>query len=54
MEETLDNEKNLRLSYITSVEVQRTSPADVEDIKADLSSEFSLASISDTSQVRKF
>ncbi|XP_064000806.1 kinesin-like protein KIF20B [Pogoniulus pusillus] len=50
MEETLDNEKNLRLSYITSVEVQRTSPADVEDIKADLSSEFSLASISDTSQ----
>ncbi|XP_067995810.1 kinesin-like protein KIF20B [Melanerpes formicivorus] len=50
MEETLDNDKNLRLSYIDSVEVQRAGIIHVEDIKADLSAQFSLASSSDTSQ----
>ncbi|NXN08439.1 KI20B protein, partial [Indicator maculatus] len=50
MEETLDNEKNLRLSYVASVEVQKSESIDVEDIKADLSAKFSLASSSDTSQ----
>ncbi|NXJ46513.1 KI20B protein, partial [Spizaetus tyrannus] len=52
MEPTLDNEKFLRPSYIASVEPpQRTGPVNVDDIKADLSAEFSLvSSSSDTSQ----
>uniref|UniRef100_A0A663EEH3 Kinesin family member 20B n=1 Tax=Aquila chrysaetos chrysaetos TaxID=223781 RepID=A0A663EEH3_AQUCH len=45
MEPTLDNEKFLRPSYIASVEPpQRTGPVNVDDIKADLSAEFSLRS----------
>ncbi|KFV46244.1 Kinesin-like KIF20B [Tyto alba] len=51
MELTLDNEKIFRPSYIASVEPQRTGPINVEDLKADLSAEFSLvSSSSDTSQ----
>ncbi|KAM9285323.1 kinesin-like protein KIF20B [Morus bassanus] len=52
MEPPLDNEKLFRPSYIAGVELpQRTGPVSVEDIKADLSAEFSLASSSsDTSQ----
>ncbi|KAM9610513.1 kinesin-like protein KIF20B isoform 2-T3 [Morphnus guianensis] len=52
MEPTLDNEKLFRPSYIASVEPpQRTGPVNVDDIKADLSAEFSLvSSSSDTSQ----
>ena len=55
MEPTLDNERFFRQSYVTSIEPpQRTGPVNVEDIKADLSTEFSLVSPgSDTSQVRK-
>ncbi|XP_069720441.1 kinesin-like protein KIF20B [Phaenicophaeus curvirostris] len=52
MEETSDNEKFCRPSYIAGVELpQRTGLVNVEDIKADLSAELSLASLSsDTSQ----
>ncbi|NXE40200.1 KI20B protein, partial [Ptilorrhoa leucosticta] len=52
MEPTLDNEKFYRPSYIASIEPSpRAGPVSVEDIKTDLSSEFSLASSSsDTSQ----
>ncbi|XP_053928226.1 kinesin-like protein KIF20B [Cuculus canorus] len=52
MELTLDNEKFCRPSYIAGVELpERTGPVSVEDIKADLSAELSLASSnSDTSQ----
>ncbi|XP_050755129.1 kinesin-like protein KIF20B isoform X1 [Gymnogyps californianus] len=52
MEPPLDNEKLFRPSYVASVEPpQRTEPVNVEDIKADLSAEFSLvSSSSDTSQ----
>ncbi|KAK4820847.1 hypothetical protein QYF61_007852 [Mycteria americana] len=52
MELTSDNEKLFRPSYIASADPpQRTEPVNVEDIKADLSAEFSLASSSsDTSQ----
>ncbi|KFQ77663.1 Kinesin-like KIF20B [Phaethon lepturus] len=52
MELTLDNEKFFRPSYIASVEPsQRTGPVNVEDLKADLSAEFSsVSSSSDTSQ----
>ncbi|NWT82751.1 KI20B protein, partial [Lanius ludovicianus] len=52
MEPTLDNEKFYRPSYITSIEPSpRAGPVSVEDIKTDLSSEFSLvSSSSDTSQ----
>ncbi|NWV59463.1 KI20B protein, partial [Malurus elegans] len=52
MEPTLDNEKFYRPSYIASIEPSpRAGPVSVEDIKADLSSEFSLVvSSSDTSQ----
>ncbi|XP_042647651.1 kinesin-like protein KIF20B isoform X2 [Tyto alba] len=51
MELTLDNEKIFRPSYVASVEPQRTGPINVEDLKADLSAEFSLvSSSSDTSQ----
>ncbi|XP_075614404.1 kinesin-like protein KIF20B isoform X8 [Balearica regulorum gibbericeps] len=47
MEPTLDNDKFFRPSYVTSVELpQRTGPVNVEDIKADLSAEFSLVSSS--------
>ncbi|XP_071668029.1 kinesin-like protein KIF20B isoform X2 [Patagioenas fasciata] len=47
MELTCGNEKLFRPSYITSAELpQRTGPSNVEDIKADLSAEFSLASSS--------
>lgn len=55
MESIPDNEKFSRLSYITSAELpQRIGPVSVEDIRADLSAEFSLiSSSSDTSQVRK-
>uniref|UniRef100_A0A8B9RWV4 Kinesin family member 20B n=1 Tax=Accipiter nisus TaxID=211598 RepID=A0A8B9RWV4_9AVES len=42
MEPTLDNDKFFRPSYIASVEPpQRTGPVNVDDIKADLSAEFS-------------
>lgn len=53
MELTCDDEKLFRPSYIISAELpQRTGPSNVEDIKADLSAEFSLASSSsDMSQV---
>uniref|UniRef100_A0A8B9PCJ1 Kinesin family member 20B n=1 Tax=Apteryx owenii TaxID=8824 RepID=A0A8B9PCJ1_APTOW len=45
MEPALDKEKFFRPSYIASVELpQRTGPVNVEDIKADLSDEFSLRS----------
>ncbi|KFV19490.1 Kinesin-like KIF20B [Tauraco erythrolophus] len=52
MELTSDNEKFFRPSYIASVEPpQRTEPVNVEDIRTDLSAEFSLVSSnSDTSQ----
>ncbi|XP_065495305.1 kinesin-like protein KIF20B isoform X2 [Caloenas nicobarica] len=52
MELTCGNEKLFRPSYITSAELpERTGPSNVEDIKADLSAEFSLvSSSSDTSQ----
>ncbi|KAM9549791.1 kinesin-like protein KIF20B isoform 2-T2 [Guaruba guarouba] len=52
MEPMLDNEGFFRRSYITSIEPpQRTGPVNVEDIKTDLSTEFSLVSpSSDTSQ----
>ncbi|XP_062352067.1 kinesin-like protein KIF20B [Cinclus cinclus] len=52
MEPTLDNEKFYRPSYIVSIEPSpRAGPVSVEDIKTDLSSEFSLVSSgSDTSQ----
>ncbi|NXJ74102.1 KI20B protein, partial [Trogon melanurus] len=52
MEPTLDNTKIFRPSYVGSVEPpQRIEPVSVEDIKADLSADFSLASSSsDTSQ----
>ncbi|XP_010220350.1 PREDICTED: kinesin-like protein KIF20B [Tinamus guttatus] len=52
MESAWDQEKNFRPSYIVSVELpQRTGPVNVEDIKADLSDEFSLvSSSSDISQ----
>ncbi|NWW18592.1 KI20B protein, partial [Falcunculus frontatus] len=52
MEPTVDNEKFYRPSYIASIEPSpRAGPVSVEDIKTDLSSEFSLvSSISDTSQ----
>ncbi|KAM6306154.1 kinesin-like protein KIF20B [Aegotheles albertisi] len=52
MEQSSDDEKLLRPSYIASVELpQRTELVTVEDIKADLSAEFSLvSSSSDTSQ----
>uniref|UniRef100_A0A8C7EGD8 Kinesin family member 20B n=1 Tax=Nothoprocta perdicaria TaxID=30464 RepID=A0A8C7EGD8_NOTPE len=45
MESAWDREKNFRPSYIASVELpERTGPVNVEDIKADLSDEFSLRS----------
>ncbi|XP_066047325.1 kinesin-like protein KIF20B isoform X2 [Chamaea fasciata] len=52
MEQTLDNGKFYRPSYIASIEPSpRAGPVSVEDIKTDLSSEFSLVSSgSDTSQ----
>ncbi|NXI53148.1 KI20B protein, partial [Chloroceryle aenea] len=51
MEPTLDNEKLFRPSYIVSDDPQRIEQVNVEDIKADLSAEFSLvSSSSDTSQ----
>ncbi|NXO16441.1 KI20B protein, partial [Oriolus oriolus] len=52
MESTLDTEKFYRPSYIASIEPSpRAGPVSVEDIKTDLSSEFSLvSSSSDTSQ----
>ncbi|KAL2302974.1 hypothetical protein Nmel_010428, partial [Mimus melanotis] len=52
MEPTLDNEKFYRPSYIASIEPSpRAGPVSVEDIKTDLSSEFSLVSSgSNTSQ----
>ncbi|NXA62725.1 KI20B protein, partial [Mohoua ochrocephala] len=52
MDPTLDNEKFYRPSYIASIEPSpRAGPVSVEDIKTDLSSEFSLVtSSSDTSQ----
>ncbi|XP_071604838.1 kinesin-like protein KIF20B [Heliangelus exortis] len=52
MEPISDDEKLLRPSYICSIELpQRPRPASVEDLKADLSDDFSLvSSISDTSQ----
>ncbi|KGL96268.1 Kinesin-like KIF20B [Charadrius vociferus] len=52
MEPISDNETFSRLSYITSAELpQRIGPVSVEDIRADLSAEFSLiSSSSDTSQ----
>lgn len=55
MEPTLDNEKFYRPSYIASIEPSpRAGPVSVEDLKTDLSSEFSLvSSSSDTSQVRR-
>ncbi|XP_035423307.1 kinesin-like protein KIF20B [Cygnus atratus] len=53
MDPTWDEEKFFRPSYVTSAELpQRTGPVSVEDIKADLSDEFSLvSSSSDTSQM---
>ncbi|KAF4787836.1 hypothetical protein TURU_166944 [Turdus rufiventris] len=52
MEPTLDNETFYRPSYIASIEPSpRAGPVSVEDIKTDLSSEFSsVSSGSDTSQ----
>ncbi|XP_030309125.1 kinesin-like protein KIF20B [Calypte anna] len=52
MEPISDDEKLLRPSYISSIELpQRPGPVSVEDLKADLSDDFSLvSSISDTSQ----
>ncbi|KAJ7420943.1 Kinesin-like protein KIF20B [Pitangus sulphuratus] len=53
MDPTLDNDKLYRPSYISSIELSpRSGPVSVEDLKTDLSSEFSLvSSSSDTSQV---
>lgn len=55
MEPALDNEKFYRPSYIASIEPSpRVGPVSVEDIKTNLSSEFSLVSSGlDTSQVRR-
>lgn len=55
MDPAVDNGKFYRPSYIASIEPSpRAGPVSVEDIKTDLSSEFSLVSSgSDTSQVRK-
>ncbi|XP_074764479.1 kinesin-like protein KIF20B [Athene noctua] len=52
MEPNLDEEEHFRPSYIASDEpLQRTGPVSVEDLKTDLSSDFSLvSSSSDTSQ----
>ncbi|NXG23346.1 KI20B protein, partial [Grallaria varia] len=52
MEPTLNNEKLYRPSYISSTELSpRSGPVSVEDLKTDLSSEFSMiSSSSDTSQ----
>eukprot|EP00075_Anas_platyrhynchos_P015000 XP_027304253.1 kinesin-like protein KIF20B [Anas platyrhynchos] len=52
MDPIWDEDKFFRPSYVTSAELpQRTGPVSVEDIKADLSDEFSLvSSSSDTSQ----
>uniref|UniRef100_A0A8C8AER5 Kinesin family member 20B n=1 Tax=Otus sunia TaxID=257818 RepID=A0A8C8AER5_9STRI len=52
MEPNLDKEEFFRPSYIASAEpLQRTGPVSVEDLKTDLSSDFSLvSSSSDTSQ----
>ncbi|NWU74589.1 KI20B protein, partial [Onychorhynchus coronatus] len=52
MDPTLDNDKLYRPSYISSIELSpRSGPVSVEDLKRDLSSEFSLISSSlDTSQ----
>ncbi|XP_062436013.1 kinesin-like protein KIF20B [Rhea pennata] len=53
MEQALDKEKIFRPSYIASVELpQRTGPVNVEDIKADLSDEFSLVSSSSDISLR--
>lgn len=54
MEPVLDPETIFRPSYIASVELPlRTGPVNVEDIKTNLSDEFSLAASSlDMSQVR--
>ncbi|KFP07175.1 Kinesin-like KIF20B, partial [Calypte anna] len=54
MEPISDDEKLLRPSYISSIELpQRPGPVSVEDLKADLSDDFSLvSSISDTSQYK--
>ncbi|NXF44949.1 KI20B protein, partial [Oceanites oceanicus] len=56
MEPPLDDEKLFRPSYIASVEPsQRTGPVNVEDLKADLSAEFSLvSSSSDTSRSKGY
>ncbi|KFQ19423.1 Kinesin-like KIF20B, partial [Merops nubicus] len=53
MDPALDTEKFLRPSYITSVEPQRTGPVSVEDIKADLSAEFSLISSRSNTSLRR-
>ncbi|NXW92385.1 KI20B protein, partial [Alopecoenas beccarii] len=55
MELTCGNDKLFRPSYITSAELpERTGPSNVEDIKADLSAEFSLvSSSSDMSQSKE-
>ncbi|XP_032551159.1 kinesin-like protein KIF20B isoform X1 [Chiroxiphia lanceolata] len=52
MDPTLDNDRLYRPSYISSIELSpRSGPVSVEDLKTDLSSEFSLvSSSSDTSQ----
>ncbi|NXM71796.1 KI20B protein, partial [Serilophus lunatus] len=52
MEPALDGDKFCRPSYVSSIELSpRAGPVSVEDIKTDLSSEFSLvSSSSDTSQ----
>ncbi|XP_056350273.1 kinesin-like protein KIF20B isoform X2 [Oenanthe melanoleuca] len=51
MEPTLDNKKFYRPSYIASIEPSPGGPVSFEDIKTDLSTEFSLvSSSSDTSQ----
>ncbi|NXG59553.1 KI20B protein, partial [Hemiprocne comata] len=53
MELTSDDEKLFRPSYIVGVELpQRAGPVSVEDIKADLSADFSTVSSSDTSQYK--
>ncbi|NWY64172.1 KI20B protein, partial [Erithacus rubecula] len=54
MELNWDNEKFYRPSYIVSTEPSPGGPVNVEDIKTDLSSEFSLvSSCSDTSQSKE-
>ncbi|NXM36673.1 KI20B protein, partial [Oxyruncus cristatus] len=52
MDPTLDNDKLYRPSYISSIELSpRPGPVSMEDLKTDLSSEFSLvSSSSDTTQ----